>query len=376
MNLKRREKILVGVTAGLAVVAGLWFLLLAGDSRSIDDLTSARTKLEAEIESKNKILQQEARDKKRLADWQRRALPADIVVARSLYQNWLGKLIQRTELHHTTLVANEPNIHRDQFTRLSYDLRGRGNLSQVVRFLYEFYTAGFLHQIRKIDLKPTQNSSDLEVMISIDALSLPTAQSTTQLTTETRHDLKAAKSSNAGDPKLADYTGPIVARNFFAPYVGDWRERGRIVDVPPPPPPPPPVDPADFAFVTGFTEVDGAAKVWLHERLANHIWQLGAGEPFSIGTAKGVVEAVHPEGDVVLDFTNGGRRTLHAGDTLHVYGRGDQPRPTAQPDNPTRPSAQPDNPPKLAAKQEDPPKLTAQPAQPDDSGDDSGDGDN
>ena len=59
--------------------------------------------------------------------------------------------------------------------------------------------------------------------------------------------------------KLSDYRDPIVKRDFFAAYVR-------------PAPASPPrrdrtVDPADFAFVTGFTEVDGTAQVWIQDRM-------------------------------------------------------------------------------------------------------------
>ena len=40
MKLQRREKILAGVALGLVGLAGLWFLLFAGDSRSDDQLVS------------------------------------------------------------------------------------------------------------------------------------------------------------------------------------------------------------------------------------------------------------------------------------------------------------------------------------------------
>ncbi len=132
--------------------------------------------------------------------------------------------------------------------------------------MYEFYSAGFLHQIRKMDVKPVQNSRELDVNLTIEALSLPTAESKDRLPDklpkEAGHGLQLAK--------LSDYRDPIVSRDFFAAYVR-------------PAPPSPPrrektVDLAEFAVVTGFIEVDGIAQVWIQDRMAGKSWQLGTGK--------------------------------------------------------------------------------------------------
>jgi hypothetical protein len=318
MKLKRREKIMVGVTIGVVVVAALWFLLFAGDSRTPEQLDAEQTKWTAEIEKKELTLQAAARDAKRLAEWKRRALPPKTVLARSLYQVWLNDLIARSNFQHTTLSASENAAHKEQFTRLIFDLRARAGLGDVVRFLYEFYSAGFLHEIKKLDLKPVQGSHDLEVTMSIEAASLPTAVSKEQLSNEPRHDLQAAKKSKDREPTLADYRDPIVKRDFFAKYVPPTPDRPprQIVDVPPRPRLPTPVDPADFAFITGVVEVDGSPRVFLHERMADKTSQLSAGQPFFVGDGKGVVQSIRPEGDVIVDFA-GHRRLLHLGDNLY-----------------------------------------------------------
>ena len=94
--------------------------------------------------------------------------------------------------------------------KISFTLHAQAKLGELVQFMYEFYSAGFLHQIRKLDIKPNKNSRDLDVDLSIEALSLPTAASKTQLSKEAGHGLQLAK--------LADYRDPIVKRDFFAPY--------------------------------------------------------------------------------------------------------------------------------------------------------------
>ena len=94
------------------------------------------------------------------------------------------------------------------------------------------------------------------------------------------------------------------------------------------------VNPAEYTFVTGFTEVDGTSKVWLHDRMRDKTWQLGTGEGFSVGNVKGTVQIIHPEGDVVIEF-GGQRRRLHREDNLHggVEIKDQQPKQTDENDN-------------------------------------------
>lgn len=314
MKLQRREKILAGVTLGLVGLGGLWFLLFAGDSRSADQLVQERTKLTSEIELKQRQLQAAARDAKRLAQWQRRALPADLPLARSLYRNWLSSLAASVNLRKPTLVAVEAGARRDQFTRISFTLRAQAALGDLVEFMYKFYKAGFLHQIRKMDIKPIQNSRDLDVNFSIEALSLPTAESKKKLPENAPYVLQLAR--------LSDYRDPIVSRDFFHAYVRPPARSRRREGT---------VDPADFAFVTGFTEVDGgAAKVWIQDRIAGKPWKLGIGESFAVGNAKGTVESIRPEGEAIVEF-DGHRRLLRVGDNLRGGVEIQEPRPK-QPD--------------------------------------------
>ena len=56
--------------------------------------------------------------------------------------------------------------------------------------MYRFYSAGFLHQIRKLNVKPVPNSTDLQVNLIIEALSLPTAVAENELPKESGHVLQ------------------------------------------------------------------------------------------------------------------------------------------------------------------------------------------
>ena len=89
MKLQRRERILLSAALGVVVLCGLWYLLLAGDGQTNDQLIKRKEELAGKIDEDQNLLDKAARDAKRLADWQRRALPPDPVLARSLYLDWL-----------------------------------------------------------------------------------------------------------------------------------------------------------------------------------------------------------------------------------------------------------------------------------------------
>lgn len=302
MTWQRREKILASIAGGLLVVAAGWFLLLSGDSRSAAQLRSERTRLEAEVTGKQNLLEDAARDAKRLAAWQRRALPSDRVVARSLYQNWLRGLANRVHFRQLNIESKEVESRRNMFTRVSFSLNGHVGLADLTQFLYEFYTAGHLHQIRQMDIKPLEGSRELDVNLTVEALSLPDADRQGQLSKEPGDGLRLAK--------LDDYREPIVKRNLFAPYsppkparavVAEDREK--LVDL------------AQYTFVTGFTEVDGFRQVWIQDRIAGKTWKLNEGADFQIGRFRGTVRTIAPSREVILDF-DGHRRRFRDGENL------------------------------------------------------------
>ena len=45
----------------------------------------------------------------------------------------------------------------DIYSVLSFTIHGQGTLDELTRFLFEFYNAGYLHQIHYIDIKPSGN---------------------------------------------------------------------------------------------------------------------------------------------------------------------------------------------------------------------------
>ncbi|MGA2619003.1 MAG: hypothetical protein ABSF26_15445 [Thermoguttaceae bacterium] len=296
MKFQRRERILAAATGGLVLLVAVWLLFLAGDSRSAAALVTDRDRLAAEVEKKQKELDLAGRDAKRLAGWQRRSLPAETATARSLYQNWLRGLAARVGFRQLTIESKEVEARRSMFTRLSFILHGRASLSDLTEFLYAFYSAGHLHQIRQLDVKPVERSGALDVNLTVEALALPGADSKDRLSPEPGRGLRLAKP--------ADYRQAIVARNLFAAYSPAPAvavEKG--------------VDVAEYAFVTAFTESDGARQIWLQDRIKGKTWKLGEGDDFQVGRLHGKVRSIGPSNEVIVDF-DGHHRRLRGGENL------------------------------------------------------------
>ncbi len=297
MKLQRREKILAGAALGIVALAVSCFFLLTGDGRTDTELLDEQAKLTGQIANKQKLLQDAVGEQARLAQWRRCALPPDAVLARSLYQNWLQGVAGRANFHDVRIFANDAGGRRDQSTRITFALNCTTKLGNLIQFMYDFYSAGYFHQIRKMNIRPSATPGELDVDISIDALSLVAAESKDKLPPDAGHSLKLAK--------LADYRDPIVARNLFAAFVRPalpaQKDAGN--------------DPAASALVTGFTQVDGSWQVWIEDRGAGKRSALESGESFDVGGRKCMVQTIRGEGDVIVELDRC-RRQLRLGDNL------------------------------------------------------------
>ncbi len=301
MKLQRREMILASVTGALLLVALVGLLFATGDSRSVAKLLEDRKAKAAEVEKKQELLDGAKRDAKRLAEWRRRALPATASPsdAPSLYQDWLLTLAKQDNIDQRRIDPKEPTAKRvdpkdagPKHEIFSFTLHGQATLADLTKFLYDFYSAGHLHQIRYMLLKPREHSRELELTLTIEAMMLPDADRKDQLSKEPGHGLRYAK--------LDEYREPIVKRDLFAAYVRTDKKT---------------VDPAEYTFVTGITEVNGTRQVWLFDRMAGKKWILGEGDGFQVGDVHGTVKTIASTREVTLEF-DGHRRSLHEGDNL------------------------------------------------------------
>lgn len=281
MTLQKREKVLAVVVAALlVVVAGrmgvrVLYTPLATRQAEVEALAQRIAERQKKVEA---ALPAQAR----LAEYRRRSLPSDPQAARSLYQNWLLELTDRVKLKGRKVESSDGRVVKGIYHNLPFTVRGEGSLDQLVQFLYEFYSAGHLHRIRRLSVKPQEKSADLELTILIEALALVDA--------DRRDKLATLAGNRLAHQDLGAYRKSIVERNLFAPYrppVVAQRPQRRET-----PKPPEPVDPSKFAYVTAIVQVDGQPQVWVKSRTKDENYQLREGQRLEIGSFKGVISRI------------------------------------------------------------------------------------
>ena len=282
-----RQKILLAfVGVLLAAQVGDWLI-----SRAIKgpmQIRRARTlQLQKVLKQRKQAYERLRQELAILSQWEAQSLPRNPDVARSLYRSWLLDLVAKVKFSNRHVEAGSPVNHRGLYQSIAFSVRGRGTLEQVLQFLYEFYSANHLHQIRALSLVPVPGTTSLDVVVSIEALILPTTD---------RVDRLAEGRANRLAWKWPDDYQVILEKNFF----GFRTTRG--------------IHPADLAVLTAVLEANGQPEAWITLRNADKVLKLHSGDTLSAGpiTAR-VVEIL--DRDVVLEI-EGQRWLLSIGDRL------------------------------------------------------------
>jgi hypothetical protein len=315
MSLSHREKVLARVVAVLGVVVVGW-LVLGVVGGPLDSRRAERDRLDAEIKKRADTVTAAKKAQDRLADWNRQSLPSDASKAALLYQNWLQELVGKVGFHDKKVMPTVSTTPGDWGQRLPYTVQGQATLEQLVQFLFDFYRAGHLHIIRHLEVKPVPQSKEFTVRVTIDALSLSTADRKDKLT-DKPSDRLALKSAD-------EYRKLIGTRNMMAAYR------------PKPPPSSGPsdlekqssvFDPSKWAFVTGIVSVGGKPMVWIKSRTTDKSYQLQQGDKFDLGPFHATIARINPR-DVEI-VSDGKRVTIALGGNV----RGD-----VEPKKPSEPS--------------------------------------
>ena len=215
MNTKRNRWLL----AALAIVV-LFFLGETGYRKLFEEPNQRNERLKEQLDKKISTAKRDlAKAKKvtqQLEQLEQKSLPWDAEMARSRYQDWLLQLAKDAKLVGTSVDSGDPvsvteSSRRSKksieiYKRFSFSIRGRGDLRQITKFLYEFYRAGHLHKIRSMSLNPIGQSQDVDFSASIEAIALPNADREAELTSLVSNDLAL---QNVRDYQL------ISQRNFF-----------------------------------------------------------------------------------------------------------------------------------------------------------------
>ena len=133
----------------------------------------------------------------------------DRAKASSMYKAWLNKITAKAGMVSLAIKASKGRLDKSQlFHRHTFEVRGKGNLLQVTKLLYDFYSIDHLHRVQRLVIVPMAKSKNVDLTIKGEFISLiKSAPRDTPL------DIKA----NRLDKKdLKDYIDAIVNRNFFS----------------------------------------------------------------------------------------------------------------------------------------------------------------
>jgi len=292
----REKKLAVGLAAVVGLLAVYYlYETVAGKfsdrEKQIDRWNQTIADNQAKIDAGN-------RAQKKMKNWESISLPSDTKIAPSLYQSWLMKLVDDAQLESATVQLQTTVGHTATFEKYDFQIKADADISmtQVVDFLYRFYSSNQLHKIRQLMIKPHADGKALDVTIDIEALLLPGADRKDKLSNEKLNQLAL------GDVKT--YEKAIDDRNLFSEYVPP-RQRAE----PTRPRSSPPIDVAKFATVTGIVEQDDQPQVWVLVKTTGELLKLHEGEEFTVGNVKckvlkiGVRDAViTTEGKLVQVF--------------------------------------------------------------------------
>jgi hypothetical protein len=279
-----RKHILIGVFAAMALWLGGEWLLETVLYEPLAQRRERNERLSRELFDLRRSREKARKAEKELELFKLQSLPSNLEKARSQYQAWLLALVEHVAFTNSNVDLGEP-VKRKRFHTLSYSLRGTGTLEQLTRFLYEFYSTDYLHQIRSLSITPLQGSNQLELSINIDALALPEAAS--------RDRLVLRRSNRLASAQLEDYQW-VVQRNLFGLRSAS--------------------DPMNFTYLTAVNFVDGVPEAWFSMRSTDEILHLRPGDVIEVGQFKGTVEEI-TDADVVLE-SDGDRWLLTVGENL------------------------------------------------------------
>ncbi len=288
----------------LAAVCGLMVVYFAGEwlvgsviQGPVQAAREKQTALERKIEGREKKLAEARLYAPWLDVWRGQSLPTDRELARSLYQAWLIELIEDVGFGSHSVNSSEPAPRGGVYYALGFSVRTRGTVEQLTRFLFAFYETDLLHQVRSLTITPISQTSDLDLSISIEALSLARgatpADADDDAVFAVFQQQTLRKSTRLASASFEDY-GVISERNLFAVGAED--------------------DVADSTLLTSISIVDGEPQVWFTSQQTDELFKIRQGDSLQVGPLHLVLVEVLGS-DVVLE-ADGERWLLGLGEKL------------------------------------------------------------
>ncbi|MDR2345769.1 MAG: hypothetical protein LBE18_06855 [Planctomycetaceae bacterium] len=252
-------------------------------STSISRLNEQKNKLDNDIKKLETEVKDEKHIKERLTELGQQSLPQG-ELAKSQYQNWLSDTAGSAGLRERKIDSGTEGTIKDFYKKYTFKLTCKGTLEQVAEFLRRFHKTNYLHLIRKISPTPSKNSNLMDIVITIEAVSVTKAQIGRTLRVFDKELLKITP-----DEKII--LDEIKTRNLFTAYTPP---RPVLPPVQPPPPPqrPPQLYQAPYCFVGTIVESEGKKQVWIDHRVTGKQYRLYEGESFRLEGVDCLIEKI------------------------------------------------------------------------------------
>jgi hypothetical protein len=308
---QKRERLLL-VVAGLVffvVMVPIFYRLFGTE---VLTLRKERNRLKNDIEKYENDVKNKTEIKTRLEHFTARSLPSKDDFAKSLYQNYLMDLAGETGIRENRIdpgsVAVVKTQSKTHYNKYTFTLHGKGSLEKIAEFLRRFHKADYLHLVRKVSPRPIKNSRDMDVSITVEALSLPQARSNRTLPVIDRQQLETTDNDKTMLQRITD-------RSLFSVFVP-------VQAMPEPrrqeePRPVNRFDQSPYCYVMAVVEVDGKPQVWIDQRTEGKKFRLYEGEMFQLGGVRCYVKKI--EFNRVQFEAAGGLYTIRPGKSFAEY---------------------------------------------------------
>ena len=203
----QREKLLA-TAVGLMVALLFSFYLLNWVSNAFASRDDELLNLQSDVQRQRRVIRFGNEADRKLQQYQQRSLPAERPIAQSLYQDWLVDHVDQAELSSVIINPQQPKMHGDLYTQHSWTINGNGELTQLIRFLHEFYSVDYLHRIGRLAVQPIGDEKQLKIVITIEAISLSKAA---------HKELPVRAANRLAFKEVEPYIETIAHRNIFAP---------------------------------------------------------------------------------------------------------------------------------------------------------------
>ena len=282
-----RQQLMLVILAIIAVVqVGDWVLntMIQGPL----ELRRGKTQqLQADIKKREVTLAETRNAAKQIDSWLKQSLPSDPEVTRSVYRSWLLALIRTTKLRNATVDSGSPSTRKAKdnkvlFRSMPFSVRCRGSLAEFNAFLFQFSSAGQLHQISSMTVNPIGATGQFDISLGIDTLLLAGRKGDT---------LNTSPSTLLASKEFSHYES-IVKDNIFGIGIDN-------------------TDPMMHTIISAITFSNGVPQVWITEQLTSSTIQVGLGVDFDIVALSGRVVEVHDQ-DVIVE-TSGQRMQFPIG---------------------------------------------------------------